>query len=368
MESSPRRTALYDWHVAHGGRMVEFAGWELPVRYDRGVLEEHRLVRRSVGLFDIDHMAQFAVTGSAAFAFLQTMVTSDLASLEVGQSRYGLMCRPSGGVVDDVFVYRRPESWFVVVNAANRAKDFAWLSEHSGPGVLLADVSDDVYMVDVQVPRTAELLTPLTEIDLKTVPRFGTFEGRLAGIPVYAGRTGYTGEDGFELFFSSSDAVTLWESLLKAGEDQGIEVGAIGLGARDSLRFEPGYSLYGHEISEDITPLEANLAWACDFRKPFLGRDALEAQRRAGLTRKLVAFTLTEPGVPREDCVVTRADGTPIGRVVAGLFSPTLEVACGHAFVPPEDSLVGTVLHIVIRNQPKAAVVARRPLYSRRES
>lgn len=368
MEPSPRRTALYDWHVAHGGRMVEFAGWELPVRYDRGVLEEHRLVRRSVGLFDIDHMAQFAVTGPAALSFLQTLVTSDLASLEVGHSRYGLMCRPSGGVVDDVFVYRRPDSWFVVANAANRAKDFAWLSEHAGPGVFLADVSDEVYMVAVQGPRAAELLTPLTDVDLKVVPRFGTLEAEVAGVPVYAGRTGYTGEDGFELFFSSTQALVLWERLLKAGEDQGIEVGAIGLGARDSLRFEPGYSLYGHEISEDTTPLEANLAWACDFRKPFLGREALEAQRRAGSKRTLVAFTLTEPGVPREDCVVTRADGTPIGRVVTGLYSPTLDVACGHAMVPPEDAAVGTVIRILIRNQPKAAVVARRPLYSRRES
>ncbi len=366
MDEDLKRTRLYDWHATHGGRMVPFAGWELPVRYDPGVLEEHRLVRRSVGLFDIDHMGQFTVTGPGAASFLQTMVTSDVASLEVGQSRYGLLCRPTGRIVDDVFVYRRPADWFVVVNASNRAKDFSWLTDHAaGCQVVLSDVSDATYMVAVQGPRALELLKPLTDVPLDTLPRFGALTARIAGVEAFVGRTGYTGEDGVELFFSADQAVHLWETLLASGQERGIEVGPIGLGARDSLRFEPGYSLYGHEIDEETTPLEAGLGWACALDKDFVGRDALLAQKAAGLTKKLVGFELTEGGIPREGCVVTAPDGTPVGRVVAGLYAPTLDKACGHAFVSPEFSAPGTPLAIVIRDKPKTAVVVRRPLYKR---
>lgn len=361
-----RRTRLYEWHRSHGGRMVPFAGWELPVRYDLGVLEEHRLVRRSVGLFDIDHMGQFVVTGPDSLSFLQKMVTSDLAALTEGTSRYGLLCREDGGVVDDVFVYRRPKDWFVVVNAANREKDLAWLRSHvGGYAVAVTDVSDDIYMIAVQGPRSLELLAPLADRDLAALPRFGACFARVAGVEAFLGRTGYTGEDGVELFFSAESAVDLWESLLASGAALGIEVAAIGLGARDSLRFEPGYSLYGHEISDEITPLEANLGWACDLSKPFVGRDALVAQKAAGLERKLVAFELTEGGVAREGCEVRASDGTPLGTVVAGLFAPTVGKSCGHAFVPPALAVPGTTLSIVIRDQPKAAVVVRRPLYQR---
>jgi glycine cleavage system T protein len=366
MDPELKRTRLYEWHVAHGGRMVPFAGWELPVRYDRGVIEEHRLVRRSVGLFDIDHMGQFTVKGPQGLEFLQNLVTSDLASLAVGASRYGLLCRPAGGVIDDVFVYRRPDDWFVVVNASNREKDFRWLVDHvPGPGVRVTDVSDQVYMVAVQGPRSFELLGPLADHDLGTLPRFGARFTRVAGVEVFVGRTGYTGEDGVELFFAPDRAVELWETLLASGADRGIEVAAIGLGARDSLRFEPGYSLYGHEITEDITPLEANLGWACDLSKPFVGREALVAQKARGLQRKLVAFELSEAGVAREGCPVWAPDGTPLGAVVAGIFAPTVGKSCGHAFVPPAYATPGTPLSIVIRDQPKAALVVRRPIYQR---
>lgn len=366
MDEDLKRTRLYDWHLAHGGRMVPFAGWELPVRYEPGVLEEHRMVRRSVGLFDIDHMGQFTVTGPGAAAFLQKMVSSDVAALGVGQSRYGLLCRPTGRVVDDVFVYRRPHDWFVVVNASNRDKDFAWLSSHqAGFEVRLTDVSDATYMVAVQGPRALELLAPLADAPLGELPRFGALTCCIAGVEAFVGRTGYTGEDGVELFFDAARAVELWDALLVSGQDRGIEVGPVGLGARDSLRFEPGYSLYGHEIDEETTPLEAGLGWACDLGKDFVGRDALVAQKAAGLTKKLVAFELTEGGVPREGCTVTLPDGTSVGRVVAGLYAPTLDKSCGHAFVSPEFSAPGTPLAILIRDKPKTAVVARRPLYKR---
>lgn len=364
MDEDLKRTRLYEWHVAHGGRMVPFAGWELPVRYDLGTIEEHRLVRRSVGLFDIDHMGQFLVSGAGAGDFLQTMVTSDLSTLAVGQSRYGLLCRPTGVVVDDVFVYRRPQDWFVVVNASNRAKDLAWLAGHAPEGVTVADVSDTTYMIAVQGPRALELLAPLAEAVLADLPRFGATTTRVAGVEAFVGRTGYTGEDGVELFFDADHAVALWEALLASGRERGIEVGAVGLGARDSLRFEPGYSLYGHEIDEETTPLEAGLGWACALDKDFVGRDALVAQK-SSLKRKLVAFELTAPGVPRQGCVVTDAQGRVTGTVVTGLFAPTLEKSCGHAFVSPEYAAPGTPLSIVIRDQPKAAVVVRRPLYKR---
>lgn len=368
MDEDLKRTRLYEWHVTHGGRMVPFAGWELPVRYDMGTIEEHKLVRRSVGLFDIDHMGQFVVSGAGAGDFLQSMVTNDLSTLAVGQSRYGLLCRPTGVVIDDVFVYRRPHDWFVVVNASNRAKDLAWLASHAGEGVTVADVSDSTYMIAVQGPRALELLAPLVEAPLVEaplvdLPRFGATTTRVAGVEAFVGRTGYTGEDGVELFFNADHAVALWEALLASGTSRGIEVGAVGLGARDSLRFEPGYSLYGHEIDEETTPLEAGLAWACALDKPFVGRDALVAQKPS-LKKKLVAFELTEPGVPRQGCPVA-VDGREVGTVVTGLFAPTLEKSCGHAFVPPVYAAPGTALSIVIRNQPKAAVVVRRPLYKR---
>lgn len=363
--ATPRRTRLYEWHVAHGGRMVAFAGWELPVRYDRGVIEEHRLVRRSAGLFDIDHMGQFLVSGEKSLDYLQTLVTSDLATLAVGQSRYGLLCLPSGGVVDDVFVYRRPDDWMVVVNAANREKDWAWMRSHATAGVAIVDVSDETYMIALQGPRAVEILASVCSEPVAELARFGARQATVAGVSSYVGRTGYTGEDGFELFFPETQALRVWEALLAAGQTLGIDVGAIGLGARDSLRFEPGYSLYGHELREDITPLEAGLSWACDLTKSFIGQEALVAQKTAGVPRKIVAFTLTEPGVPREGCGVTDASGKPVGVVVAGVYAPTLDQSCGHALVDASASAAGTSLLIVIRDKPKAAVVARRPLYTR---
>ena len=364
MSEDLKKTPLNAWHLAHGGRMVPFAGWEMPVRYDAGALEEHRMVRRSAGLFDIDHMGQIAVSGPDAEAFLNRLVTWDVSTIAPGTSHYALMCLPTGGVVDDVFVYRRANHWFVVVNASNREKDLQWMLDHTaGFSVTVNDVSDQTAMLALQGPRALELLAGPVGSDLETVPRFGSLETSLWGIPTFLGRTGYTGEDGAELFLPAEAAVDVWEGLLAAGIRSQIEVLPIGLAARNSLRFEPGFPLYGHEIDAQTTPLEANLGWACRLEKDFIGRDALVKQKEAGLTKKLIGFELTEPGVPRQDCVVTDEGGRPVGKVVEGLYAPTADKYCGHAFVPPALAAVGTRLLIEIRDKPKAAVVIRRPFY-----
>jgi len=359
-----KRTNLYPWHVAHGGRMVPFAGWEMPLRYDTGALEEHRLVRRSAGLFDIDHMGQITVAGPDALGFLNRLVTWDLTTLAVGESHYALMCQPDGGIVDDVFVYRKPGSWFVVVNASNLAKDFAWMqSQAAGFDVVVTDVSAETYMVALQGPRALEIASAAFDAGFVVPERFSAVDTQLAGIPVTFGRTGYTGEDGGELFFPADAALTVWETLLRVGTGQGIEVKPIGLAARDSLRFEPGFPLYGHEIDDQTTPLEANLGWACRLDHEFIGREVLVRQKAEGLRKKLVGFELTEPGVPRQGCTVTTPDGRVVGQVVEGLYAPTADKYCGHAFVEPGSATVGTPLAVVIRDKPKTAVVVRRPFY-----
>jgi glycine cleavage system T protein len=344
--------------------MVPFAGWEMPVRYDAGSLEEHRVVRRSAGLFDIDHMGQITVAGPDAEAFLNRLVTWDIRTIGINQSRYALMCMETGGIVDDVFVYKRPDHWFVVVNASNLQKDFTWMTDHAGGfDVTVTDVSDKTYMIAFQGPNALTILQPLVKPDLGKVERFSAVEAEISGVPTFVGRTGYTGEDGVELFFPEESAVLVWQTLLDAGKATGLEVQPIGLAARDSLRFEPGFPLYGHEIDAETTPLEANLGWACHLESDFIGRDALIRQKREGLKKKLIGFELTENGVPRQDCVVTSQDGLPIGKVVEGLYAPTIDKYCGHAFVSPKYAAAGTPLLVVIRDKPKTAVVVKRPFY-----
>lgn len=365
MTEALKRTQLYQWHVDHGGRMVPFAGWEMPVQYPTGPIEEHHLTRRSAGLFDIDHMGQITVTGPDAEIFLNHLVTWDISLLAENEAHYALMCYEHGGVVDDVFVYKLAGRWFVVVNASNLDKDFAWMQEQAqGYNVTLTDVSVETYMLALQGPKAMDLLQTLTPANVAAVPRFSAVETDLSGVPAIIGRTGYTGEDGVELFFPAEAAVLLWESILTAGPAAGIEVKPIGLAARDSLRFEPGFALYGHEINTDITPLEAALGWVCKFESDFVGRETLLKQKEAGPAKKLIGFALTEKGVPRQDYPVATAAGQPIGAVVTGLYAPSVDKYCGHAFVPPEYAAVGTPLQIIIRDKPKAAVVVKRPFYT----
>jgi glycine cleavage system T protein len=364
MEQSLKKTQLHQWHIEHGGRMVPFAGWEMPVQYPTGPIEEHHLTRRSAGLFDIDHMGQITLAGPDAKVFLNRLVTWDVSLMADNEAHYALMCYEHGGIVDDVFIYKLPGRWLVVVNAGNLDRDFQWIQEHArGFNVTAQDVSVETYMIALQGPKAIELLQHLVTVDLAQTPRFAAVETPVHGVEAIIGRTGYTGEDGVEIFFPAKHALEIWGAILNTGLTQGIEVAPIGLAARDSLRFEPSFPLYGHEIDANITPLEANLGWACKFETDFIGREALLGQKEKGPGKKLIGFEMVEKGVPRQGYVVATENGQEIGVVVTGLYAPTVDKYCGHAFVPPDRAKVGAPLQIIIRDKPKAAVVVKRPFY-----
>jgi len=369
MGAELKRTQLYDWHVEHGARMAPFAGWEMPIQYPTGPIAEHHITRRSAGLFDIDHMGQITVRGPDAEPYLNRLATWDVSRMAENEAHYALMCYEHGGIVDDIFIYRLPDRWLVVVNAANRATDLAWMQQHAADfDVDVTDISDETYMIALQGPRAMQLLQLLTAANLTAVPRFAAVETAVdladARVETIIGRTGYTGEDGVELFFPAEHALTIWQAILDAGSAQDIEVAPIGLAARDSLRFEPGFALYGHEIDAETTPLEANLRWVCKFETDFIGKEALVQQREDGIRKKLVGFEMTERGVPREGYAVQDDAGAEIGTVVTGMYAPTVDKYCGHAFVPPDRAKVGTPLQIVIRNRTRAAAIVKRPFYT----
>lgn len=366
-----KTTLLHLWHEAAGARFAPFAGFDMPILYPTGAVEEHRLCRRSVGLFDIDHMGQVIISGAGAGEALSGLVSSRILDMKPNQAKYGLLLNDAGGVIDDLFIYRaaysgaeeKEDAWFVVVNAGNRETDIAYFQENLPSTISVEDVSDITYMIAVQGPRGVELLDYLSDGAVSAIPRSSMDAVTIAGIPVCIGKTGYTGEDGVEVFYDSRESLELWELLMSGAEEAGIEAGPVGLAARDSLRFEAGMPLYGHEISPSITPLEALLAWACDFNKDFVGKAALLAQKNAGLTRKLVTLNVTG-GVPREGYPVLNEKGAEIGRCVAGMFCPTVGSYSANAFVAPEYAVPGTNLAVLIRGNPKDAVVVKRPLYT----
>lgn len=364
MSQALQQTALHDEHVRLNGRIVPFAGWELPVQYDGyGPTVEHQAVRTAAGLFDIDHMGQVEVTGPGALRFLQLIQVGDLETMADRDARYSLMCYVDGGVVDDIFVYRLgPDRWWVVVNAANRAKDVEWMEAHREAfDVRIQDISDDTYMLALQGPMAQAILQRRTPTDLGRVPFHSAVETEVAGIPTLIGSTGYTGEYGYELFFPVEHAVTMWRTLLATGEADGLL--PCGLAARDSLRFEPCLPLYGHEISQDIDPISARLGWAVDFGKgDFLGRDALLKIKLEGPASKLVAFEMLDRGVPRADYPVA-LEGEVVGHVTTGMKSPTTGRFVGLAFVPASAARLGTKIDIVIRDAARQAVVVKRPFY-----
>ncbi len=367
--STLKRTPLYATHLALGARMVEFGGWEMPVQYS-GILDEHHTVRHAAGLFDIDHMGQFEVTGKDALPFLQHLLTADLSRLDVYQAGYAILCYADGGVIDDTFVYKLPGKtrgmikYLIVVNASNRAKDWAWLDAHrSGFRVALEDVSDQFYMLALQGPRAEEVLQKLEWFDTRQLPYHHAREFRIQRERGWFARTGYTGEDGFELFVPIQYGKQVWDAILEAGKDVGVK--PIGLGARDSLRFEAKMPLYGHELDAHTTPLEAGLGWACAWNKMFIGRDALLKQKLEGVKKKLVGFEMIERGVPRNGYTIAK-DGQPIGIVTTGMFSPTLQKNLGLGFVPPAWSAIGTELEVIIRGNALQARIVKTPFYENR--
>lgn len=357
---SARRTPLYDRHAAAGGRFVEFGGWEMPVRYQTGFQEEHEAVRAGAGVFDVSHMGEVIVTGDDAVGAVNRLITNNLERIADGQAVYTAMCLPTGGIVDDLVIYRfSRQRVLIVCNAANRTKDFEWIQAHLDPKATAVDESDAYVQLAVQGPQAPALVQRLTAVDLDAVGRYYFREGAVAGVEGIIARTGYTGEDGFELYVPAAEGGQVWDALFEAGGD-GLK--PIGLGARDTLRLEMKYALYGNDIDETTTPFEAGLGWITKLKKgPFIGRDALIAQRKAGVPRRLVAFRMEGRAPARHGYPVIDAEGQPIGHVTSGTRSPTLGVNIGLAYVPTGQHRVGMPLRIQIRKKVAEATIVKPP-------
>jgi aminomethyltransferase len=342
--------------------MVPFAGFEMPVHYPSGITAEHRAVRERAGLFDVSHMGELELRGPGALALVQRISVNDASRLTVGQAQYSAMCFPHGGVVDDLLVYRYDDHYMLVVNASNHDKDLAWVMDAAaGLDVEVLDRSDEVALLAVQGPAARELLRPLADVDLGGIAYYRFCEGSVAGVRGTISATGYTGEDGFELYVPAAGAVELWNALLEAGHRRGLA--PAGLGARDSLRLEMGYPLYGNDLDEEHTPLEAGLGWLTKLDKgDFIGRDALVAQKQAGLERRLVGFVLEERGFPRPGYALLSA-GKAVGVVSSGTVSPTLGQGIGMGYVPHALAEPGVRLDVDLRGKPARARVVRPPFH-----
>jgi aminomethyltransferase len=357
-----KRTPLYATHVAAGARLVEFAGWEMPVQY-QGILAEHRAVRERAGLFDVSHMGQIEVRGAAALAALQRVTANDLTRLSDGSAQYSLLMLPSGGIVDDIIVHRFSSShYFLCVNAANREGDVEYLRQHAA-GAEIVDRSDDCALLALQGPRATEVLGKLTKTPLASVARFCFVDGEVAGCSAMLARTGYTGEDGWELYCRPTDAPALWDVLLVAGTRW--DVVPVGLGARDTLRLEAALPLYGHELTRETTPYEARLGWVVRLEKgDFLGRDALVRQKEEGLSRILAGLRVDRGGVPRQGYAILHAGGR-VGEVCSGTQSPTLGKGIALGYVEPHLAKNGTRLGVEVRGREVDAEVVATPFYRR---
>lgn len=352
-----KKTPLYDEHVKQGGKIVDYAGWLLPVQYE-GLVQEHEAVRNAVGLFDVSHMGEITIKGKDALAFVDYLMTNDITKLVDNQIVYTFMCRPSGGVVDDLLVYRfGPEDFYLVVNASNSDKDYAWiLEQQSDFDVEIENISDDVGEVAIQGPLAQKVLQKLTKTDLNNITFF-TLDRKvdINGVECMVSRTGYTGEDGFEVYTTNEGIVKVWRDILEAGEEEGIK--PVALGCRDTLRFEASLPLYGHEMSEEINPLEGGFKYFVKLDKEgdFIGKEELNKQWSDGLTRKLAGFEMVGRGIPREGYEIQK-DGEVIGHVTTGYMSPTLKKNIGNALIQTEFTPIGTEIDIMIRNKPVKAV------------
>jgi aminomethyltransferase len=359
-----KRTRFYESHRALGGRMIEFFGWEMPVEF-KGIIEEHMAVRTAAGLFDVSHMGEIVVRGKEALAFVQHLTPNDAGRLAPNQVQYTALTTPRGTFVDDMLVYcLSSEEYLLVVNAANTEKDFGWVTAHqAGFDVSVENASDRYSQLALQGPRAQEILQPLTGINLAGLKSFWAERGKVAGIDTLVSRTGYTGEDGFEIYTTSSQPVAILEEIMRTGRPLGLL--PIGLGARDTLRLEAKLMLYGNDIDDTTTVLEADLKWIVKFKKgDFLGRDVLEKQLAEGIKRKIVGFELMERGIPRPHYPVY-AGGYEAGQVTSGTFSPFLKRSIGLVYLPVELTGVGTEVEIGIRDKKVKAKVVSTPFYKR---
>ena len=358
MELTTKKTPFYDKHFALGAKLVPFAGYLMPVQYT-GIMEEHRAVRNAVGVFDVTHMGEFIVRGSQAEAFLNKITVNDVSSLEIGQVQYSAMCYADGGIVDDLLVYRLDDHYIMVVNASNIQKDFEWAQKNLMDGVDLTNISDDMALLAVQGPKCFDLLRKLTDEPLHNISYYHFTEGEIDGKNMIISRTGYTGEKGFELYHDPSYSTELWDALFEAGYEYGIQ--AIGLGARDTLRLEMKYCLYGNDIDQATNPLEAGLGWITKLNKgTFIGKDALVKIREAGLKRRLVAFEMEDKGIPRHGYPIVVND-KEVGTVTSGTQSPSLNVGIGLGYLAREYTKIGTEIVIDIRGRKLKATVVKPP-------
>ena len=359
-----KQTALYDKHIALGAKMVPFAGYDMPVSYS-GIVDEHQNVRNNMGVFDVSHMGEFEVDGEGAEALLQHLTSNDVSTLYPGRVQYSCLPNEYGGIIDDLLVYKKAEeSYLLVVNASNIEKDFNWIQKHAGPyGVRLTDISDRISLLAVQGPKATEALQSLTSENLSEIPYYHFKIGTFAGIPDgIISATGYTGSGGFELYCKNKDAAHIWDAVFEAGKPYGVK--PAGLGCRDTLRLEMGFCLYGHDINDATSPLEAGLGWITKFNKEFVSKGLLENLKRDGLQKKLVGLELFEKVIPRQDFEIYDASGeTRIGEITSGTMSPSLNKPIAMGYVTTAHAKEGTTVKVSIRNKMQEAKVVKLPFY-----
>jgi aminomethyltransferase len=363
-----KKTPLYESHLSLGARMIDFGGWLMPVQYT-SVIEEHHATRTQAGLFDICHMGEIAVKGPQAFALLQRVVSRNLEKQAAGQMKLCILTNERGGIIDDLTVYRlEDDHYMLVTNAASKDKDLHWLQTRKQTEgfsrVEIVDRTEELGKLDIQGPQAQTILQSLAEADLTALKYYHALDTTVAGIPALVSRSGYTGEDGFEIYAAGEKIGVVWDRLLGAGAGEGLK--PIGLGARDTLRLEAGMMLYGHEMSESVSPFEVPYGWIIDLEKDFIGRDALSRQKKTGVTRKLVGFEMVDRGIAREGYKVLKY-GREIGDVTSGTLAPTLNKAVGLAFVPVIYAEPGTEIDIRIRERAVRAKVVKLPFYNRKD-
>lgn len=359
-----KKTTLNQKHIDLGAKMVPFAGYEMPVQY-AGVKEEHLAVRSSLGIFDVSHMGEFFLKGPEAIDLLQKITTNDVSKLSAGKIQYTCMPNGNGGIVDDLLVYCISKTVFMlVVNASNIAKDWNWINEHNTFDVALTDHSEKLSLLAIQGPAAVEALQSLTEVNLNDLAYYSFTIGKFAGVEnVLISATGYTGAGGFEIYVENGDVEKIWDAVMEAGKAFNIQ--PCGLAARDTLRLEMGFCLYGNDIDETTSPIEAGLGWITKFSKDFIDKDRFEKQKKEGTGRNLVGFEMVDRAIPRKDYPILDADGNKIGEVTSGTQSPSLDKAIGMGYVKSEFKTPGTEIFIDIRQKPKKAVVTRPPFYKK---
>ncbi|MFD0836165.1 glycine cleavage system aminomethyltransferase GcvT [Mariniflexile aquimaris] len=357
-----KNTALTSTHEALGAKMVPFAGFNMPVQYE-GVNAEHETVRNAVGVFDVSHMGEFLIEGEHALALIQKVTSNDASKLTIGKAQYSCLPNDTGGIVDDLIVYRiKEDTYLLVVNASNIEKDWNWISSKNDVGASMRDLSDDYSLLAIQGPKAIEAMQSLSSHDLSAINFYNFIVGDFAGIEhVIISATGYTGSGGFEIYCKNSEVKQIWDKVFEAGADYGIK--PIGLAARDTLRLEMGYCLYGNDIDDTTSPIEAGLGWITKFTKDFTNSEALKKEKEQGPKRKLVAFELDERGVPRHGYDIVDTNGNKIGEVTSGTMSPSLNKGIGLGYVPTLFSEIGSKINIQIRKNAISATVVKLPFY-----